>query len=169
MQRTLYSVRLSIADIIFRSQLTLPSTTDPSIAHAPNNMPCKTFLERKLYKFHSGQCFTISFNFSSIFIILFLSQFNGLFRSIKMKNCGYFQSVFNCMIDVFSSYKDVNAQWYKVRDGYNYGDFCSTWTTTSSLQCKLVLTTETASLSNSLVGSFTHYKHSLTSGFQINI
>ena len=51
----------------------------------------------------------------------------------------------------------------------NSGGFCCTWTSTSSLQCKLVYTTETAFLSNSLVGSFTHYRHSPTSGFQNNI
>ena len=112
----LYSGHLSATDIIFRSQLTLPSRNDPSIANTPNNRPYKTFLVRNLPKFYFGQCFTISFKFSSIFIILFLGEFNGLFRSIKMKNCRYFKSVFTSMIDVFSSFKDVNAQWDKGRN-----------------------------------------------------
>ena len=101
---------------IFRSQLTLPSRNDPFIVDTPNNRPYKTFLIRNLHKFYFGQCFTISFKFSSIFISLFWGEFNGLFRSIKMKNCRYFQSVFTSMIDVFSSCKDVNVQWDKNRD-----------------------------------------------------
>ena len=108
MQRTLYSGHLSIADIIFRSQLTLPSRTDHSIADTPNNRPYKTFLVRNLYTFYFGQCFTILFDFFSIFV--------RLFRSIKMKNCRYFQSVFTSMIDVFSSCEDVSAQWDKDRN-----------------------------------------------------
>ena len=43
----------------------------------------------------------------SIFVILFFSQFNGLFRSIKMKIFRHFQSVFTSMIDIFSSWKDI--------------------------------------------------------------
>ena len=89
MQWPLYSGHLSIADIIFRSQLTLSSRTDPSIADTSNNRSYKTFLVRDLHKFSFGQCFIISFKFSSIFTILFLREFNGLFSSIKMKHCRY--------------------------------------------------------------------------------
>ena len=177
MQRTLYSGHLSTADIIFRSQLTLPSRTDPSIVDTPNNRPHKTFLVRSLYKFYFGQCFTISFKFSSIFIILFWDQFNGLFRPIKLTKSGDFDSAFTSMIDVFSSCKDVQCVLERGQKyGYSHEDFCCTWPTTSSLQCELVHTTEflthhteTAFFSNSLVGSFRHYKHSPTSGFQIII
>ena len=67
MQWALYSGHLSIVDIIFRSQLTLP----------PQNLPLYsghaqywTFLARNLYTFYFGQCFTVSFKFSSIFVVL---------------------------------------------------------------------------------------------------
>ena len=90
-----------IADIILRSQLTLLSRTDHSIEEKPNNRPYKVFLVRRLYKFNFGQCFTISFKFSSIFVILSWDEFNGPFRSIKMRNCKDFQSAFTSMIDVF--------------------------------------------------------------------
>ena len=156
-----------IADIIFRSNFTLLSRTDHSIEEKPNNRSYEVFLVRRLYKFNFGQCFTISFKFSSIFVILSWDEFNGPFRSIKMRNCKDFQSVFTSMIDVFSSCKDVQcAMGSGWKYGYNHGDFCCTWTTTSSLKCELEHTTETAFLSNSLVGSFTHYKHSPTSGSQ---
>ena len=81
-----------------------------------------------------------------------------------------FQSVFISMVDVFSGCKDAqSAMGQGQKYGYNHGDFCCTWTTTCPLQWELVRTKETAFLSTSLTGSFTRYKHSSTSGFQIII
>ena len=83
MKQTIYSGHLSIEDIIFKSQFTLPFRIDLSIADKPNNSPYKTFLVRNLYTFYFRQHFKVSRKFSSIFILLF-SQFIKLFRSIKM-------------------------------------------------------------------------------------
>ena len=63
MQRTFYSRHLSIVDIIFRAQLTLLPRTDLSIADTSN---IKHFVK----KYYFGQCFTVSFKFSSIFVVL---------------------------------------------------------------------------------------------------
>ena len=38
------------------------------------------------------------------------------FLIYKNESCRHFQSVFNSMIDVFSSCKDINAQWGKDRN-----------------------------------------------------
>ena len=95
-------------DIIFRSQFTLPPRTDLSIADTPNNRPYKTFLVRNLYTFYFRQCFKISFKFILFKIILYysfnlyFSQFNGLFRMIKIKICRYFKFVFISLVDAFS-------------------------------------------------------------------
>ena len=100
------------------------------------------------------RCFTISFKFSSIFIILFFNQFNGLFSSIKTEFCREFQPVFTSMVDMFPNCKDVqSAMGQRQRHEYNHGDFCCTWSTTSSLQWKLVQTIVTVFLSISFVGS----------------
>ena len=70
------------------------------------------------------------------------------------------------ILDVFSSCKDVlSAMGHGLKCGCNHGDFCCTWTTTSPLQWELVRTKETVFLPTSLIGSFTRYKHSPTSGF----
>ena len=133
MQRTLYSGHLSIVDIIFRSQLTLPPRIYLSIADTSNIR-----VLRNLYTFYFGQCFIVSFKLSSIFVILLFSQFDGLFRSIKIQEleiCRDFQPVFISVVDVFSSCKDVQSamgQGQKYR--YNHGDCCCTWTTTSPLR-----------------------------------
>ena len=126
----------------------------------PNNRWYKTFLV--LHKFYFRQCLTVLFRFSSIFIS-FLSQFNGLFRFIKMKIRSDLQSVFTSMVDAFASCKrcpKCNGAGYK--HGYNYGDFCSTCLPNCSLQWDLVKTTAIAFFFTSLVGPFTHCKQSPT-------
>ena len=62
------------------SQFTLRPGIDLSIADTRNNMPYNIFLVRNLYTFDFRQCLTVLFKFSSIFAVLFCSQFNGLFR-----------------------------------------------------------------------------------------
>ena len=79
MQRTLYRVRLSIADIIFRSQFTLP----PKLTPLQRTYPItgrKTFLVRNLYTYYFKQSFIVSLKFSSIIVILF--TFSGSQREI---------------------------------------------------------------------------------------
>ena len=165
MQWTLYSRYLSIADIIFRSQFTLPPITDLSIADAPNNRPYKTFLVRNLYAFYFRQFFTVSLKFSSIFVFLFFSQFNNLFRFITIKTRGDFT-----MVDAFPSCKNIQSGMGKgQKHEYNHGDFCCTWPITSYIQLRLVQTIATAFLSISLVGSSMYCKYSPTSGFQVII
>ena len=88
MQWTLYSGYLSIADIIFRSQFTLPPITDLSIADAPNNRPYKTFLVRNLYAFYFRQFFTVSHKFSSIFVFYFLASLITFSGSLQLKLAG---------------------------------------------------------------------------------
>ena len=84
MQRALYSGYLSIANIIFRSQFTLPPSTDISITDKFDSRPYKTFFVRNLYTFYFKQ-YLVSFKLFSIVVILFFSQSNGIFRYIKMK------------------------------------------------------------------------------------
>ena len=62
MQRTLYCGHLCIVGIIFRPQLTLPLDS--------RHVQYEAFLARNLYTFYFGQCFTVSFKFSSIFVVL---------------------------------------------------------------------------------------------------
>ena len=113
-----------------------------------NNRPYKTFLERNLYTFYFRQCFTVSFKFSLIFVILVFSQLNGIYRSIRMKISWDFQSIFISMVEAFPSYKDVQSTMGQgQKHGYNHRDFRCTWPTISFLQCELVQTTATAFLS----------------------
>ena len=72
-------------------------------------MQFETFLVRNLYTFYFRQCPTVSLKLSSIFVILFFSHFNGLFRYIKMKTHRDFQSVFTSMVDAFSNCKVVQS------------------------------------------------------------
>ena len=106
MWRTLYSGHLSIADIIFRSEFTLPPRTDLPIANTPNNRP---YIRHSLYVFCLRQCFTVSFKFSSIFIILFFSKINVLFRFTKIKLRRDFRSVLAFMVDAFPNCKNVQS------------------------------------------------------------
>ena len=122
MQRRLYSGHLSIADVIFRSQFKLSPRTNFFIVDTPNNRSYKIFFVRNLYTFYFRQCFTDSFKFSSIFYILFFSQFNGLFRSIKMEILSDFQSVFISMVDAFPSCKDLQSTMGQgQKHGYKHG------------------------------------------------
>ena len=111
MLRTHYRVHLSISGIIFRCQFTLPPRTDLSIADTTNSRLYETFLGRNLYTFCFRQCFTVSFKFSMIFVILFFSQFNGLFRSIKMKIQRDFSPYSPPWLTFFPVAKMIKAQW----------------------------------------------------------
>ena len=55
------------------------------IADTPTKKYYKTFLVRNRHPFYLTQCFTVWSKFLSIFIILFFSQFDDLFRSTKMR------------------------------------------------------------------------------------
>ena len=130
-QQNLYvedTLQQTAVDIILRSQLTLLPRTDLSIAGG--HVQYKAFLPRNLYTFYFRQFFTVSFKFSSIFVILLFSQFNGLFRSMKMQGLQIFrdyQSAFISVVDVFSSCKDVQSvKGQRQKYEYNYGDFCCT-------------------------------------------
>ena len=106
-----------------------------SIAGKPNNRPYKTFPATNLYTFYFRQVFIVSCRFFFIFVVLFFRQFNGLFRSIKMKTRVDFQTVLISMVDVFLTCKDAQSemeQGYKLE--YNHGDFCCISPTTCSLQ-----------------------------------
>ena len=143
MQRTLYSGHLSVEGIIFSPNSNYPLELTSLQQTRPRNftwsileyfVSYKTFLVRNSYTFYFRQCYTVSFNFSSIFVIFF-SQLNGISRSVKMKIRGDSQSVFISMADVFPSCKDVQSTiGQKQKHGYNHVDFCCTWSTVSSLQ-----------------------------------
>ena len=107
MQRILCSVHLSIADIIFRSQFTLPPRTELYITDTSDSRPYKALFVTNLYTFYFKR-FIVSLKLFSI-IILFFSQFNGFFRNISMKIGRDFQSVFTSMFYAFSSCKDVQS------------------------------------------------------------
>ena len=64
----LCSGHLSIAGIIFKSELLLPPRTDLSIAGTPNNRPYKTFLVIHFHAIYFRQCFRLLH-----FVVLFLS------------------------------------------------------------------------------------------------
>ena len=52
-----------------------------------------------------------------------------------MKICRNFQPVFTVMVEAFSCYKDLESAIEQAeKHGYNHGDFCLSWPTTSSLQ-----------------------------------
>ena len=58
---------LSIVDIVFRSQLILP------LERTSWHIQYKAFFARYVYLFYFGQCFTVLFKLSSIFVILLFS------------------------------------------------------------------------------------------------
>ena len=62
------------------------------------------------------QCFTVSFKFSMILVILFFSQLNGLFRSIKMKIQRDFSPYSPPWLTCFPVAKMINAQWGRDRN-----------------------------------------------------
>ena len=76
MQRTLYSGHLSQPTTFLG-----PNSHYLCRADTLNNRQYKTFLVRNLYVFYFRQCFAALFKFSSIFVILFFSKINALFRS----------------------------------------------------------------------------------------
>ena len=135
MQQTLYSGHPSIVDIIFGSQLNLPSRTDLSIADTSN---IRHFLQEICIHFTLDNVLQFRLSFLQSLLFYFFSQFNGLFSSMKMQElyiCRNFQSVFISVVDVFSGCKDAqSAMGQGQKYGYNHGDFCCTWTTTSPLQ-----------------------------------
>ena len=111
---------------------------------------------RNIYAFYFKHCLTVSFRFSSIFVIS-SCQFKDLFWSIKMKNCWDLQSAFTSMADAFCSCKYVqSAREQGQKHRYNHGDFCCTAPTISFLQRELVQTTATAFFSTLLVTSLQH-------------
>ena len=133
MQWVFYSGYLSTVDIVFRFQLTIPPITELSIAETPNNRSCKTFLVRNFYTFYFRQSFTAQLKFPSMFVSLFLWQFDGLFRFTKMKFIRDFLYAFKFMVDAFPEAKMSKAPWGQgQKHKYNHGDFCCTWPTSSS-------------------------------------
>ena len=56
---------------LLRSDIPIYPRADLTMADTPNNRSCKTFLVRNLYSSYFRQYFTVSFKFSSIFLILF--------------------------------------------------------------------------------------------------
>ena len=104
----LYSGHISRVDIIFMFQFTLPPRTDLFIADTPNSRPYKTLLVKNMHTFYFGQCFAVSFRFSSILVILFFSQFNGFFR---YKIAGIFSSNLPPWLTRFLVAKMSKAQW----------------------------------------------------------
>ena len=81
MQQTLYRVHLSIVDVIFRSQFTLPLKLTPLQRTHPITSR-QIFLVRNLYTYYFKQSFIVSLKFFSIIFILFFSQFNDISFSI---------------------------------------------------------------------------------------
>ena len=133
MQRTLYSGQFSILDIIFRSQLTLPTRTDLPMADTSN---IRQFLEEICIHFTLDNVLHFRLSFLRYLLFYFFSKFNGFFSSMKMQGlyiCRNFQSVFISMPDVFSGCKDAKSAMGQ-RYGYNHGDFSCAWTATSPLQ-----------------------------------
>ena len=128
-----------------------------------------TFL-KDFYTFYFRQCFAVPFKFSSVFPILFFSQFDGYFRSIKIKICRDFQFVFTSTIDMFSSCKDVqNVTEKRQKQGYKHGDILLHMANHLFFTVSISMNTATAFLSTLLVGSLTHYKHMPIIDFQIII
>ena len=62
------------------------------------------------------QCFTVSFKFYSTFVTLLFSQFNGLYKSIKVKIRKDLQSVFPPWLTHFPVAKVLRVQWGSVRN-----------------------------------------------------
>ena len=104
-----FIVDTSIADTIFRSKLPLTPRTDISITDTPCSRSYKIFLVTDLHTFNFRHCFAIPFKLSPTFVILIFSQFNGLFRHIKIEIGKDFQSVFTSMVNQFPSRKDVQS------------------------------------------------------------
>ena len=135
MQRTLYSGHLSIVDITFRLQLTLPPRTDLSIADTSN---IRHFLQEICIHFTLDNVLQFRLSFLRSFLFYFFSQFSDLFIPIKMQGlqiCRKSQSVFISMVDVFFGCKDTQSSVGQGQKyGCNHGDFCCTWTRPSPLQ-----------------------------------
>ena len=135
MQPTLYNEHLSIGDIIFRSQLRLPLRTDFSIADTINNRPYNPFLVRNFYTFFFRYVLQFRFCFVQPLLFYFLDSLMAFSRPQKRKFTGNFQPVLTSMVDAFSNCKDFqSAMGQEQKHGYNHGDFCYTWSPTSSLQ-----------------------------------
>ena len=132
MQQTLYSGLLFIADTIFRFLFTFSSRSGLSVADTPDNRPYKILLVRNNYTIYFRQCFTVSLKFSSIFVNLFHSQFNGVFRSIKIFR--FISSPHSHLwLTRFLVTKMSKAQQgQRQKHGCNYEDFCCAWPTMSS-------------------------------------
>ena len=62
------------ANISFRSQFTVPHRNKLPLVDTPNRRWYKIFFERNLYALYFRQCFIVSFNFSSIFVLSLFSQ-----------------------------------------------------------------------------------------------
>ena len=108
---------LSMADIIFKSKITLLPRTDLSIADTLNNRLCNTFIVRNvrifyfiiyILLFYNVLQFSMSFLWSLLFY--FLASLIPSFKSIKTKICGDFQSVSTSMVDSVTSWKMYKAQ-----------------------------------------------------------
>ena len=107
--------------------MTLPPRTDLSMAVTPNNKSYKTFLIRRLYSFYFRQCFTILFKFSSVFVILFFSPFNGFFSSIKMKIGKNFPVLITSNVNTFQS------QRFPKRYGAGKDTWIQSWSLTNTM------------------------------------
>ena len=53
--------------------------------------------------------YTVSFKFSSIFVISFSNRFNGHFMSIKIKIRRNFKSVLTSMVEAIHGCKDIQS------------------------------------------------------------
>ena len=122
MQQTLYRVHLSIVDVIFRSQFTLPLKLTPLQRTHPITSR-QIFLVRNLYTYYFKQSFIVSLKFFSIIFILFFSQFNDIFRLAKRNIRRDFQSVFTSVVDTFHICKYVQSATEQAqKHGYYHGD-----------------------------------------------
>ena len=134
MYRTLYSGDLSIVDIIFSSQLTSLPRTDLSIADTAN---IRLLLQEICIHFTLGNVlqFRLSFlRYLLFYLLASLMAFSGLSKCRNCKFVGISRS-YSSLFHVNCSCKDIySAMGQRQKYGYNHGDFCCTWTTTSPLQ-----------------------------------
>ena len=92
----------SIADIFLRPKL-----------HYTLELPITGHI-RSISRFYFRQCFTDSFKFSSIFLILFLASLITFSGTQKMKHCRDFQSVFTSTLGTFPVPNTSKAQWGQI-------------------------------------------------------
>ena len=118
-----------------------------------------------MYTFSSRWSFTVSFKFSSIF----LSQFNGYFRSRKMEISRGLKSVFTSIVDISQLERCSKCNGEEIEIYIPSWRFSVTHGQPLFFTVRIRMNHSKSILSTSLVGSFTQCKHSPTSGFQIFI